>query len=411
MTGISAEARDAAWSYESVLNIYRRIEDWHGAPDPRYRGTGGLVFVQPAPDPNPVAPAMVEGARSVGIPTFQCQNGLLMEGEGGASIMDVRVRDGMRQSVFRSYVFPYMDRPNLTVLCHALVTRLVMSGKQVSGVEIVLDGKVQRIAAGVEVVLSLGAIHTPKVLMLSGIGDQTELQRLGIPCVQHLPGVGQNFQDHVGFGCVWEYPQSLPPRNNMGEATFFWKSDPDLDTLDLQTCQGEIPMSSAETAAQFSPPAGSWSLFAGLVRPKSRGRIRLTGSDPHDPIEIEANTLAHPDDMKAAIACVELCREIGNSGPLSPFVKREVMPGNLKGAALENFIRDAASTYWHQTCTAKMGHDAMSVVDGSLKVHGIDHLRIADGSIMPRITTGNTMAPCVVIGERAVEILKIANGI
>src|SRR6266403_123243 len=198
----AAEARDAAWSYESVLNIYRRIEDWHGAPDPKYRGTGGPVFVQPAPDPNPVAPAMLEGARSVGISTFQSQNGLLMEGGGGASIMDLRVRDGMRQSVFRSYVFPYMDRPNLTVLCHALVTRLVMSGKQASGVEIVHDGKVQRIAAGVEVVLSLGAIHTPKVLMLSGIGDQTELQRLGIPVVQHLPGVGQNFQDHVGFGCV-----------------------------------------------------------------------------------------------------------------------------------------------------------------------------------------------------------------
>jgi choline dehydrogenase len=152
-------------------------------------------------------------------------------------------------------------------------------------------------------------------------------------------------------------------------------------------------------------------LLAGLARPKSRGRIRLTGANHHDPIEIEANTLAHPDDMKAAIACVELCREIGNSAPLSPFVKREVMPGNLKGAALENFIRDAASSYWHQTCSAKMGHDAMSVVDGSLKVHGIDHLRIADGSIMPRIVTGNTMAACVIIGERAGEILKMANGI
>jgi choline dehydrogenase len=407
----AAEARDAAWSYESVLNIYRRIEDWHGTPDPRYRGTGGPVFVQPAPDPNPVAPAMVEGARSVGIPTFQNQNGRMMEGDGGASIMDLRVRDGMRQSVFRSYAFPYMDRPNLTVLCQALVTRLVMSGKKASGVEIVYGGKVQRIGARLEVVLSLGAIHTPKVLMLSGIGDQAELRRLGIPVVQHLPGVGENFQDHVGFGCVWEYPQPLAPRNNMAEATYFWKSDPDLDTPDLQTCQGEVLFCSAETGAQFNPPAGSWTLLAGLVRPKSRGRIRLTGANPRDPVEIEANTLAHPDDMKAAIASVELCREVGNSAPLSRFVRREVMPGNLKGAALENFIRDAAITYWHQTCTAKMGHDAMSVVDASLKVHGIDNLRIADGSIMPRITTGNTMAPCVIIGECAAEILKARHGV
>ena len=199
-------------------------------------------------------------------------------------------------------------------------------------------------------------------------------------------------------------------RRSTGEATFFWKSDPDLDTPDLHTCQGEVPFCSAETAAQFSPPADARTLFAGLAKPKSRGRICLTGANPRDPIAIEANTLAHPEDIKAAIACVELCREIGNSAPLSPFVKREVMPGNLKGAALENFIRDAASTYWHQTCTAKMGHDEMSVVDGYLKVHDIGHLRIADGSIMPRITTGNTMAPCVVIGERAAEILKVANG-
>ncbi len=195
----------------------------------------------------------------------------------------------------------------------------------------------------------------------------------------------------------------------MGEATYFWKTDPRLHSPDIQTCQAEVALCSAETAAQFSPPASSWTLIAGLVRPKSRGRIRLTGANPGDPVEIEANTLAHPDDMKAAVACVELCREIGNSGPLGPFVKREVMPGKLKGPALENFIRDAASSYWHQTCTAKMGHDAMSVVDGSLKVYGIDNLRIADGSIMPRVTTGNTMAPCVVIGERAAEILKIAH--
>jgi len=132
----------------------------------------------------------------------------------------------------------------------------------------------------------------------------------------------------------------------------------------------------------------------------------LTGPDPHDPVQIEANTLSHPDDLKAAVACVEVCREIGNSAALQPYTKREVMPGNLKGAAIEDFIRDAATTYYHQTCTAKMGRDSMSVVDSQLKVYGIESLRIADGSIMPRVTTGNTMAPCVIIGERAAEILK-----
>ena len=400
------EAGDPGWNYESVLNIYKRIEDWHGAPDPKYRGTGGPVFVQPAPDPNPIAPAMVESARSVGIPTFENHNGRMMEGDGGASIIDLIVRDGKRQSVFRSYAFPFMDRPNLTVLTHALVTKIVLERKRTIGVEVEYDGKIHRINAGLEVILSLGAINTPKVLMLSGIGDQAELQRLGIPVVQHLPGVGQNFQDHFGIGCVWEYQQPLAPRNNCGEATFFWRSNSRLDTPDLQTCQAEVPLCSAETAARYNAPSASWTLLGGVVGPKSRGQIRLTGTNPHDPVEIEANTLSHPDDLKAAIACVELCREVGNSAPLRPYTKREVMPDSLKGAALEDFIRDAAITYHHQTCTAKMGRDSMSVVDAELNVYGIESLRIADGSIMPRVTTGNTMAPCVVIGERAADVLR-----
>jgi choline dehydrogenase len=137
----------------------------------------------------------------------------------------------------------------------------------------------------------------------------------------------------------------------------------------------------------------------------------LTGPNVHDPIQIEANTLSNPDDLRAATACVEICREIGNSLPLRPYAKREVMPGNLKGAALQDFIRHAASTYHHQTCTAKMGRDAMSVVDAQLKVYGIGNLRIADGSIMPRVTTGNTMAPCIVIGERAGELLRGSHNI
>src|ERR1700727_1039875 len=402
----ASESGDTAWNYESVLRIYRWMEDWQGAPDPTRRGTGGFVFVQSADDPNPIAPAMVDGARSIGMPTFDSNNGRLMEDGGGASIIDVNVRDGKRLSLFRSYVFPYMDRPNLTVLTDALVTSVILKGKRATGVEFALDGKIQRITAGLEVVLSLGAMNTPKVLMLSGIGDQAELQRLGIPVVQHLPGVGQNFQDHFGIGCVWEYQQLLAPRNNGAEATFFWKSNPALDTPDLQTCQVEVPLCSAETGAKFNPPPVAWTLYGAVVRPKSRGQIRLTGLNPDDPIQIEANSLSHPDDLKAAVACVELCREIGNSATLRPFTKREVMPGNLRGSALEDFIRDAASTYHHQTCTAKMGRDSMSVVDGQLKVYGIANLRIADGSIMPRVTTGNTIASSIVIGERAAEALR-----
>jgi choline dehydrogenase len=329
----------------------------------------------------------------------------MMEGAGGASIIDLRTRAGKRQSVFSAYVRPLTERTNLTILTGALVTRLLLEKTRVAGVELVREGKVLRVGASSEVVVSLGAINTPKILMQSGIGDADELRPLGIPVVQHLPGVGRNYQDHPRFDCVWEYDQPLEPRNNAAEATYFWKSDPGLDTPDLQTCQCEVPLSSAENAARFGMPASGWTLIAGVVRPKSRGRIRITGPNPGDPLCIEANTLSHPDDMTAAIAAVKLCREIGNAAPLSKFAKREVMPGNLKGPELQRFIRDAASSYWHQTCTAKMGHDTMSVVDNKLAVHGVQRLRVADGSIMPRITTGNTMAPCVIIGERAAAIL------
>jgi choline dehydrogenase len=398
----ASEAGDPAWSYESVLNIYRRIEDWHGAPDPKYRGTGGPIFVQPRPDSNPAARPLFEGISSVGIPIFENQNGRMMEADGGASIPDMRIRDGKRQSVFRSYVFPCMDRPNLTVLCHALVTRLTFKGKRATGVEICWDGHTHRIRAGREVIMSLGAINTPKVLMQSGIGDQTELRRFGIRVVQHLPGVGHGFQDHPVVGCVWECSEPLAP-DVVPDAVLFWKSETGLGSPDFQILQGVL---SAEDAAKLGLPASGWTLLGNVVQPKSRGHVRLTGSDPADPVQIEANLLSDPDDRKAALECVKLCRELGSFDVLRPFLKREILPGKLKRTTLEDYIRDAAISFWHQTSTAKMGRDAMSVVDGNLKIYGVDSLRIADGSIMPRVTTGNTMAPCVIIGERAAEIIR-----
>ena len=399
----ASEAGDPAWSYESVLDIYRRIEDWHGSPDPKYRGTGGPVFVQPLQDPNPAAPALLEAIRSLGVPIFENQNGRIMESNGGASAPDVRIHDRKRQSVFREYVFPHMDQPNLTVLPHALVTRLTFEGNRATGVEISYEGSTRRIRAGREVILSLGAMHTPKVLMQSGIGDQAELQRFGIPLVQHLAGVGHGFQDHPAFCCLWECSESLPP-NLVPDAVIYWKSDADLGSPDFQILQGVL---SAGDAAKFGLPVNGWILIGNVVQPKSRGRIRLTGSDPTDPVQIEANYLSDPDDRKASFACVELCRELGNSGALRPFLRREVIPDNLERPELENYIRDTAFSFWHQTSTAQMGRQPMSVVDGYLKVYGVDNLRIADGSIMPRVTTGNPMAPCVIIGERAAEMIRM----
>ncbi len=406
----AAEAGDAGWNYESVLRIYRRIEDWHGPADPERRGQGGPVYVAPAKDPQPTATLMLEAARSLGIPTFDSPNGAMMEGNGGAALNDLRIRDGRRLSVFRSYTYPRMAQPNLTVLTDALVAKLTFEGAAVTGVEVIVGGSKRWIGSTREVILSLGTVNTPKVLMQSGIGPERELQRHGIAVRQHLPGVGQNHQDHVSFGCIWEYAEPQRVGNGGSEATLYWKSDPRLDAPDMLHCQVEFPVPSAENAARGVPVHG-WTMFAGLAHPKSRGELLLSGPEASDAMVIRANTLSDPDDMRAALANIALCRELGNARAFGRLVKGESMPGKLNREEMEAYIRNGAVTYWHQSCTAKMGRDAMSVVDAQLRVYGVRKLRIADASIMPRITTGNTMAPCVVIGERAADLIKASHRI
>ncbi|MYM35756.1 GMC family oxidoreductase [Duganella sp. FT94W] len=406
----AAESGDDAWNYASVLKIYQRIEDWHGPADPARRGKGGPVYVAPAQSPKQTATLMLEAARSLGVPTFDSPNGAMMEAHGGAAINDLRIRDGKRLSVFRSYTYPRMAQPNLTVLTKALVSKLTFDNRQVTGVEVLIDGETRTFHAAREVVLSLGAVNTPKLLMQSGIGPEHELQRHGITVRQHLPGVGQNHQDHVSFGCIWEYREPQEVGAGGSEATLYWKSDAALDAPDMLHCQVEFPVPSAETAARGIPEHG-WTMFAGLAHPKSRGEVLLSGAQADDPVVIHANTLSDPDDLRAARNSVEMCRDLGNASAFSSLVKRESLPGQLGPQDMDAYLRDAAVTYWHQACTAKMGRDAMSVVDSQLRVYGIDKLRIADASIMPRITTGNTMAPCVVIGERAAEMIKASHGI
>jgi choline dehydrogenase len=406
----AAESGNEAWGYDAALSTYRRIEDWQGAPDPKFRGTGGQVFVAPAADPHPLAIATLEGAQSIGIAAFEHANGQMMESDGGTAIGDACIRDGRRASIFRTYTFPYMDRPNLTVLTRCMVRRITLDGSRVTGVEVWYDGRIRLIEANNEVVLSLGAINTPKVLMQSGIGDQEELRSAGIPVKQHLSGVGQNYQDHPAFDCVWECEDLLPPRGNGSEVVVFGKTQPSLPSPDVFIWQMEMPVTTAEVGARFDVPAVGWTLRGAISHPKSRGRLRLTGPYPEDPIRIEPNAVGDPADLETAIKLVELIREIGNSAPLRQF-GREALPGKLSGDELESFVRDAATTYNHSTGTAKMGQDEMSVVDGELRVYGIENLRIADGSIMPRISNANTMAPCVVIAERAAEFLKEHHGL
>jgi choline dehydrogenase len=411
-------AGDPAWGYESVLAIYRRIEDWRGPADAHRRGTGGLLTVQQPQDPVPLVPALIEATDALGIPAVDDINGAAMEGDGGCGLANMLVQDGnQRVSMSATYLHPAMAWPNLDVLLCAEVIEILFEGTRASGIAFVRRGKHHTVRAGREVVLSLGAINTPKLLMLSGIGDAAQVQRHGIAVRQHLAGVGRNFQDHILLaGCCWEYVTPEPPRNNAAEFVFYAKSRAGLRTPDLMPVLEETPFASETVAQQFDVPRGAasaWTLAPGLARPDSRGQVLLASADPFAAPLVHANFLAEPSDLQAMVRCVELCREIGNAAVCAPFRRREAFPGPLRGAALQDFVRNAAGTYFHQSGTAKMGRasDRDAVVDGQLRVFGIDGLRVADASIMPSIATGNTMAPTVVIAERAAEILRHAHAL
>ncbi len=409
-------AGDDDWNYESVLEIYRKIEDWQGKPDEHRRGKGGLLNILQPDNPIPLVAGLIEGAVDIGIPYVEDINGAPMEGIGGCGLPNVLVQDGnQRVSMAATYIHPFMGKPNLDVLLCAEIVKLEIDGSKVTGVTFVRRGRTYTVGAIKEVILSLGAINTPKLLMLSGIGEEAELKRHGIELRHKLPGVGKNFQDHILLaGCVWEYITPEPPRNNAAEFVFIAKSDSSLKTPDLMPVLEETPFASEVTASQYDVPVGTasaWTLAPGLARPDSRGQILLGSANPFDAPLIEANFLSTDTDIKAMLRCIEMLREIGNSSFCAPYRKREVMPGNLSRKKMVNFIRNASGTYFHQSCTCKMGRDEMSVVDGRLLVYGIQNLRIADASIMPEITTGNTMAPTVVIGERAAQIIKKAYGL
>jgi choline dehydrogenase len=409
------QSGDAGWSYASVLELYRRIEHWDGPADALRRGTAGPVYVTQPANPIPLTAALMEATAKAGIPAVADLNGAAMEGAGGCGIPNVTVRGASeRVSMAAAYLRPVMAQPNLTVLLHAEVRKLRFEGRRAVSVEFLHAGRVQQVGADCEIVLCAGAINTPKILMLSGVGDAGELAQHGIALVQHLPGVGRNFQDHILVaGCVWEYQKPEPPRNNSAEFTFFCKSDPALAAPDLQPVLEECAFGSELTRIEYAlpaDPATAWTLAPGLVRPQSRGHIELRGNRPEDPVAVQANFLDDRQDVRALLHAIELCREIGNSSQLRPFVRRELMPGPLNATDMERWLRRAAGTYFHEVGTAKMGRDPEAVVDGSLRVYGVQGLRVADGSIMPTITTGNTMAPCVMIGERAADLLRRAHG-
>lgn len=402
---------DPDWGYAHALEMYRRIEDWQGTADPERRGSGGPLRIRPAQDVHPLFTSYLDGAQSVGFPRFDSSNGAMMEKDAGCAVREENIHAGQRQTPFRAYVAGLVGRPNLTVLPHATVSRVLLAGRRAVGVEIVHDGRTLRANASQEVVLSLGAIGTPAVLMRSGIGDEAELRPFGIPIVQHLPGVGRNLDDHMRLGCVWEAKDVPMPVPTRSQAVCMWTDDTRPGAPEFVMYLSPTASVSAESAARFPPPARSFTLMPAM-RPRggSRGRVRLASADPLAGPRIETNFLADPDDLRSALSAVAMAREIGNSAALRPFAEREVSPATSSRSVCEEFVRNSVETFWHQSGTARMGRDGLAVVDSRLRVHGVDGLRVADASVLPHVTVANTMAPSMVVGERAAEMIGADRG-
>ncbi len=392
------------WDYESVLPYFKRMETVQGG-DPRYRGADGPMRPAPAAQgiANPLSEVFLRGAAAAGFPLTDDFNGACAEGAGWH---DLSIAGGIRQSSARAYLHPVRgDRPNLTVLTNARARRLTFNGNRCTGVEFDQAGRTVSAYADAEVILSAGAVDSPRLLLLSGVGPAAELEAVGIEVVHNLPGVGRNLHDHPACGVVYEAAQPLPVgQTNHAETSMAWRSDPSLAGPDMQIMFIHVPFN----PPHLSAPANSFTFGVAVMVPESRGSIRLAGPDPRTAPLIDPNYLGAESDLRRMVEGIGVAREIAASEPFAPWRAREVLPGPAAAdpRALRSFLSTAAVTYFHPVGTCMMGSGAESVVDPRLRVHGLDGLRVADASVMPRVVSVNTNAATIMIGEKAADLIR-----
>jgi choline dehydrogenase len=403
-----AQAGNAGWDFNSVLPLFKKSEDWEdGASE--FRGAGGPIRVERARNLHPVAAAFIDAAKSYGMPYLDDINIPEPEGVGP---MNLNVHDGVRCSPSRAYLRPLMGNQNLTVLTEAQAVKLTLTGTRCSGLDFLLDGQLHSVGAAREVILCAGAIHTPRLLLLSGVGPQADLEQLGIDTVVDLPGVGRNLQDHIWpTGLCFEAKHPLPaPNHNLGGSAFFWKSRSALSRPDLMVLPVQVPWVADEIRAQYPIPPNAFVIFPALVRVQSRGYLRMKTADYDGPLEIQPNFLAEQADVEALVAGVEVGLDIASQPAFRDLIKRWVAPTKrMSRDETVAFLRRACSSYFHPVGTCAMGSGREAVVDAELRVRGVEDLRAADASVMPTIPSANTQAPAVMIGEFASRLL-VADG-
>ena len=409
-----------SWSWEDVKPYYRKAENQERG-ESEHHAVGGPMNVADLRDPNPVSVAMVEACKEQGLPLNDDFNGDTQEGFG---LYQVNQKNGMRHSAAVAYLHPVLALDNLTAVTQAQVVKLTFEGKRCTGAIYRKDGEEQTVSAGKEVILCGGAVNSPQLLMLSGVGPKETLQKFDIDVVNDLPGVGQNLQDHLMVPVAYhvtkpvtlahaeseEQVQKLTEEgkgmltSNIGEAGGFMTVHPDADAPDLQFHFGPTWFINHG----FGNPEGDgMTMLPGVVGPKSVGHLTIQSADPDVHPLIDPNYLAEEADMDVLVEGVKISRNIMNSSVYDEYRGEEYLPGKdiQSDDDIKEFIRNYVQNIYHPVGTCKMGNDKMAVVNERLQVHGLNGLRVADASIMPSIVNANTNNACIMIGERCADMV------
>lgn len=414
----------AHWDYAHVLPYFKKLETRLKGAD-KYHGSEGPLKLTTPKNENPLFEAFLASVQEAGYPLTDDVNGARQEGFGK---FDQTIYRGRRRSAARSYLHPVKSRANLTVLTRAMVHKVLFDGKKAVGVEYKKESKLHSVYAKEEVVLCGGAINSPQLLQLSGIGNADELNKHGVKVIHHLPGVGENLQDHLEVYMQWackepisEYPNLSPWRapkigldwlfrrkgpgaTNHFEAGGFIKSHQDKPYPDLQYHFLPLAIRYDGTA----PAEGhGFQLHVGPMNTDVRGHVKIKSADPYDAPSILFNYLSTPQEREDWVAAIRKTRQLIETSAMEKYRGKEISPGKMvksEEEILDWVAREGESAY-HPSCTCKMGFDEMAVVDDKLKVHGVENLRVVDASVMPYITNGNIYAPVMMIAEKAADLI------
>ena len=422
-----AAAGNPGWSYREVLPYFLRSENNEDYPDSAYHGQGGPMNVTHIRRPNPMTPAFLEAMRDLGFTRTNDFNGPTSEGYGPRQ---GTILHGRRVSTATAYLRPANRRDNLSIFTNTRALQILIDDRRATGVSVASAAGERRLSARREVIVSAGAVLSPHLLMISGIGDQQELRRAGISVRQHLPGVGTNYHDHLAaavlmemknsdsYGISWRAaPRNLaslleyalfrtgPLASNVFEATGFIRTLPELPRPDVQV----VFQAARRNRGTFPFPLGhGFAISIVGLYPKSRGRVRLASRHPLAAPLVDPQLLSHPDDVAMMLRGLKVGREVTRASSFARYRAVEVQPGPaVQGdAALTEYIRRAAATVHHPCGSCRMGRDDEAVVDEKLQVHGVEALRVVDASVFPHVVGGNTNAAVVMIAEKAADMIR-----